>query len=142
MALNLFSSLGYGSEEDDHAVLTTLARALRPGGRLLVETNHRDAIVVYLSRGGPPGLRLPDGTLILEQPRFDALSGRIETVWHYAGPHGAGSKQASFRMYSITELARLIEAAGMRVASLQAGCTGAPYSTVTGGRAGIVAVRV
>ena len=33
VALNIFSSLGYGSEEDDIAVLSNLRAAVRPGGR-------------------------------------------------------------------------------------------------------------
>ena len=36
-AINIFTSLGYGTEDDDVAILTTLRRAVRPGGRVFVE---------------------------------------------------------------------------------------------------------
>jgi len=41
VALNIFSSLGYASEADDVAILSTLRNAVRPGGRVFIETNHR-----------------------------------------------------------------------------------------------------
>jgi len=44
---NVFSSIGYGTEEDDLAVFTTLHNAVRPGGLVLIETNHRDTTVVF-----------------------------------------------------------------------------------------------
>ncbi|HEX7284718.1 MAG TPA: class I SAM-dependent methyltransferase, partial [Candidatus Angelobacter sp.] len=40
-AFNVFSSIGYGSEEDDVAMLKTLACAVRRGGRVLLDTMHR-----------------------------------------------------------------------------------------------------
>ena len=44
--LSLFSSLGYfGSEAEDLRVLRSVATTLRPEGRLLLETMHRDAVV-------------------------------------------------------------------------------------------------
>ncbi|HCF57851.1 MAG TPA: hypothetical protein DFS52_07635 [Myxococcales bacterium] len=67
-AINIFSSLGYGSEDDDRAILSTLARALRPGGRLFLETMHRDAVATMLSRRSKPAQRFADGTLIVEEP--------------------------------------------------------------------------
>jgi SAM-dependent methyltransferase len=44
VALNVFSSLGYGTEDDDLAVLRTLRNAVRPGGVVFIDTMHRDAI--------------------------------------------------------------------------------------------------
>jgi SAM-dependent methyltransferase len=41
-ALNFFTSIGYGTEQDDLAILRTLRAAVRPGGRVFVETNDRD----------------------------------------------------------------------------------------------------
>jgi SAM-dependent methyltransferase len=59
-AINIFTSLGYGTEEDDLAILQTLRAAVRPGGIVFVETNHRDAVAAFLARGGSRGRQLPD----------------------------------------------------------------------------------
>jgi len=144
VALNLFSSLGYGTEEDDLAVLSTLRAAVRPGGKVFIDTMHRDAVAVMLSKTPRPAHRLADGTLLVEEPRLDPVAGRVETTFHWSGPSGSGAKIASLRIYSVTELVRLLEAAGLRFVSLHAGCSPAPYVELpkaAGGRAGLLAVR-
>ena len=44
-ALNLFTSLGYLGDEEDTRVLAEIRRVLRPEGRLVIETMHRDWLV-------------------------------------------------------------------------------------------------
>jgi SAM-dependent methyltransferase len=138
-ALNVFSSLGYGSEDDDLAILATLRAAVRPGGLVFVETIHRDLVASLLARGQPPSQRLADGTLVVEEPRFDPVSGRMETSWYWAGPAGQGRKTASLRLYTATELVRLLERAGLRFRSAHQGCSTEPFGI--GGRLGLLAER-
>jgi SAM-dependent methyltransferase len=143
-ALNVFTSLGYGTEEEDVAILETLRAAVRPGGLVFVETNHRDATAAFLARGVPPSQRLADGTLVVEEPRFDAIAGRIETCWYWSGPAGQGAKPASLRVYAATELVRLIERAGLRYRSAHRGCSPEPFRAEgpdLGGRLGLLAER-
>ena len=144
VALNVFTSLGYGPEEDDLAILETLRAAVRPGGLVFVETNHRDLIAAFLARGIAPSQRLPDGTLVVEDPRFDPITGRVETCWYWYGPSGHGSKPASVRAYAATELVRLIERAGLRFRSAHRGCSPEPFRAEgpdMGGRIGLLAQR-
>lgn len=144
VALNVFTSLGYGTEDDDLAILTTLAAAVKPGGLVFVETNHRDALAVFLARGIAPSERLPDGTLVVEEPRFDPIAGRLHTVWYWSGPGGHGRKPASLRVYAATELVRLVERAGLRFRSAHAGCSREPFradAQGVGGRLGLLAER-
>lgn len=126
-AFNVFSSIGYAGEEGDRAVLRTIARALRGGGRFVLETLHRDPVVRRVASGGPPGTLLPDGTLVVEELRFDPVAGRVETTWHWSGPHRHGSKTASFRMYAIPELVALLHDAGFRLLSVHDGLSTAPF---------------
>jgi SAM-dependent methyltransferase len=53
-ALNLFTSIGYGTEDDDRKILATLRAALRPGGLLFVETKHRYLLAAHVSRDALP----------------------------------------------------------------------------------------
>jgi SAM-dependent methyltransferase len=143
-ALNVFTSLGYGSEEDDLAILRTLRAAVRPGGLVFVETNHRDLMATFLARGVAPSQRLPDGTLVVEDPRFDPISGRMETCWYWSGPAGQGRKPASLRVYTATELVRLLQRAGLRFRSAHRGCSPEPFRAEgpdLGGRIGLLAER-
>jgi len=143
VALSLFSSLGYGEESDDAAILGTIAAAVRPGGKVAIDTAHRDVLVARLAREQVSAHRLPDGTLLLEEPRFDPVAGRVETTWFWSGPRGSGQKSASIRVYTITELVRLLERVGLRLeAALHPG-TGAPFKPAgpaLGGRVLLVAV--
>ena len=144
VALNIFSSLGYGIEADDVAILATLRRAVRPGGCVFIETMHRDQAVLFLSRTERHAYRLEDGTLFVEEPRFDALSGRVESTWYWSGPSGSGRKRSSLRVYSATELARLLAAAGLRVDSVHSGCSKDPFVSAGPGmsaRLGLRAIR-
>ena len=144
VALNVFSSIGYGEESDDIAILSNLRAAVRPGGYVFVETAHRDGFMVMQAHGQHFGNRLADGTIFLEQPKLDPVSGRIDASWYWSGPRGAGQKSSSLRIYSVTELIRLLPAAGLQLRSLHSGCSADAY--VASGRAmswrlGILAVR-
>lgn len=143
-AMNVFSSLGYGSEADDLAILRTLAAAVRPGGLVLVETMHRDLFIAGRAHGVRSALRLPDGTLFLEEVSFDPLAGRADSRYYWSGPSGAGEKSSSMRVYAITELVRLVEAAGLRVRSAHRGCSPESFEydpASAGGRVALLAER-
>ncbi len=144
VALNIFSSVGYSSEDDDIRVLATLRAAVRPGGFVFIETAHRDWVAAALAHNRDRGWRLPDGTLMLEQPQLDPVSGRINSTWYWSGPTGAGQKSSSLRIYTASELARLIGAAGLRLLSVHDGCSAAPFvgaGTGMSRRLGLLAVR-
>lgn len=145
VALNIFSSLGYGGEAEDVAILSNLRTAVRPGGSVFVETMHRDLVVANLSGNSRPANRLPDGTLLVEEPRFDPIAGRVETTWYWSGPKGSGQKSASFRAYTATELVKIIEAAGLQLRSVHNGCSTEHFvspGSAIGGRLGIFADRI
>jgi SAM-dependent methyltransferase len=142
-AINIFSSIGYGSEDDDLAILTTLRRALVPGGKLFLDTNHRDAVLMWQATGARPAHRLSDGTIFCEEPRFDAVAGRVETTWYWQGPRGGGQKSATIRLYCVTELLALLARAGFAFASAHRGCSPEPFrggGLDGGGRVGILAI--
>ncbi len=109
--LNLFSSLGYRGEEGDRATLGEFHRVLRPGGSLVVETMHRDRLIaIFQPRGWD---NLGGGSTLLEERRFDPVSGMIETDHVIVGPDGQRQGITyRIRLYTATELVRLLEEAG------------------------------
>lgn len=125
--LCLYTSFGYGEEEDDLEMLSGLRRAARPGGVVFVEAAHRESVVARCGSGRTTERRLSDGTRFVEESRFDARTGRLESVRSWRGPAGSGVKTSSIRMYSVGEIADLARSAGLVVLSRHCGCTPRPF---------------
>jgi ubiquinone/menaquinone biosynthesis C-methylase UbiE len=129
-ALNLFSSLGYLGREQDTHVLTEIGRVLRPGGRLVIETMHRDLLVL---RWADSDWRLlGEGRLLLEQRTFDAASGIATTTMTLID--GAGERESrvwSVRVYAVTELLAMLERAGFAEAKCYGDFDGGAFGTGT-----------
>jgi SAM-dependent methyltransferase len=144
VALNIFTSFGYGTEEEDLAIFRTLRAALRPGGRVVVETNHRDLMCAYIARGSKLSMRMPDGTIFLDEPTFDAISGVATLNWYWSGPTGSGEKHAQWRCYTPTEIVAMLQRAGLRFAGAYKGLSKTPYraeGAEAGGRLAVIGVR-
>lgn len=144
VACNIFSSFGYGTEDDDLAIFRTLRDAVRPGGRVVVETNHRDLVCACIARGSKSSTRLPDGTIFIDEPVFDAISGVVTLNWYWAGPHGSGEKHAYWRCYTPTQIIGMLECAGLRFAGAYNGLSKVPYkmeATDADKRLALIAMR-
>jgi ubiquinone/menaquinone biosynthesis C-methylase UbiE len=125
-AINLFSSLGYLGDEEDVEVLREIHRVLRPGGRLVVETMHRDALV----RGwrDQDWRLLGEGRLLLEQRTFDAASGVAQTTQTIIERTGEReSRSFSVRVYTATELVAMLRSAGFAETRCVGGLDGSPF---------------
>lgn len=144
LACNIFTSFGYGTEEEDVAIFRSLRAAVRPSGRVIVETNHRDMICAFIAHGSKISKRLPDGTLFLDEPEFDAITGVVRLNWYWSGPHGSGEKHAVWRSYTPTQIVGLLQRAGLRLTEAYKGLSKTPYRAEgpdAGGRLALIAVR-
>jgi SAM-dependent methyltransferase len=112
-ALNLFTSIGYFGDDGDLAVLRELRRVLKPGAALVIETTHRDRLVsIFRERDWEP---LSDGALFLEERRLDLVAGVIEATHTLLRDDVVVSRRTHLvRLYTATELVRLLERAGFR----------------------------
>jgi SAM-dependent methyltransferase len=124
-ALNLFSSLGYLGDEDDTRVLAEICRVLRPGGRLVIEIMHRDALVLHFRDSG--WHLVGEGRVLLEQRTFDPAAGVAQTTQTLVEPSGErDSRTFSLRVYTATELLAMLDRAGFE----ESRC----YGDLAGGR--------
>lgn len=71
-----FTAFGYFDDEDNRRVLAEAHRSLGPGGRLLLDLNHRDPLLRVLH---PAGVEERDGNFLLDKSRYDLETGRIQT---------------------------------------------------------------
>jgi ubiquinone/menaquinone biosynthesis C-methylase UbiE len=120
--LNLFTSIGYAGKEGDTQALREFRRVLRPRGRLVVETMHRDRLArIFQARRWE---RLPDAFLI-EDSRFDQVAGEHEnTIIHV--PDAGKRREFPYRIrcYTATELVEMARAAGFGAVACYGGLEG------------------
>jgi SAM-dependent methyltransferase len=113
-AVSLFSSLGYfGSDAEDLSVLQGIRRALRPGGRFVLDTMHRDLVArEFLERDW---WSTPEGDHVWVERDFDPVEGVSHEVLRWRDREGEkGEKAHSIRIRSATEWQALLREAALR----------------------------
>jgi len=126
--LSLFSSLGYfDSDEDDLRVLEGMRRAVEPGGRLLLETMHRDLIARrFLERDW---WETDAGRPVRVEREFDAVTGTVREMLWTLGPEGEPIERASrIRVRSATEWGEVLRETGWRPLEWLGGWRGDPFT--------------
>jgi SAM-dependent methyltransferase len=121
--LCLGTSLGYLGDEGDRAALCEFRRVLAPGGRLVIETLHREEIGARLSEHEERPMRSGD-TLCIER-RFDRARGVMHEAQRLEDGAGDGPPRAyELRVYGESELRRMLENAGFAVIGHHASLAG------------------
>jgi len=115
----MLSSFGYFDEETNLRVATAICRALKPGGRFLLDIINRDYIVGDVpSRVWWEG----DGCVVLEEVDFNYHTSRVLIRRSVVFGNGRQSEQEiSLRAYSLHEVGKLLRQAGLRVLDVSGG---------------------
>jgi SAM-dependent methyltransferase len=129
-AVNLFSSLGYLGDEEDTKALAEIGRVLRSGGRLVIETLHRD-LLVRIFREQDWHL-VGEGRLLLEQRTFEPATGLTQTTQTLIDGSGErDSRSFSLRVYTATELIAMLSRAGFADSRCYGDLDGGAFTTDT-----------
>jgi len=109
-ALNFGGSFGYFDEEDNTRVVSAIGRALRPGGRFLIDMPTPETIFPRFRERLWLGAR---DVLVLAENRYDHETGRIDSDWTIVSPDGRReTRHSSIRLYTYRELSALLRDAG------------------------------
>ena len=144
LAVNLFSSIGYFSDDEDRLVLDRFWRALKAGGLFVLDTRNRDQIVRSLP---PEERKRVNGWTLRIENAFDPATSRWRARWsRIAGPGaarpgpprgGPGEKRAAgeqligeseIRLYSAHELSAMLRPERWSRVELYGGLDGTPFS--------------
>ncbi|HVK85434.1 MAG TPA: methyltransferase domain-containing protein, partial [Kofleriaceae bacterium] len=115
----LFSTFGYFDDETNKKTVTNIARALKPGGRMMIEILNRDYIIADLpTRVWWEG----EGCVVLEEVELNYFSSRIQVNRSVVFDDGRQLEQEiSVRAYSLHEVGKLLHSAGFRVLEVSGG---------------------
>ncbi len=108
-----FTTFGFFDDETNRRVTQSIARALKPGGRLLLDVVNRDYIVADLpTRIWWEG----DGCVVLEEVDFNYFTSRLVSRRSIVFDDGRQVEQdISIRAYSLHELGKMLHHADFRV---------------------------
>jgi SAM-dependent methyltransferase len=130
LAVNLFSSIGYFTDDEDRLLLDRFWRALVPGGTFVLDTRNRDQVV----RSLPPEERrqLDTWTLRIENA-FDVTTSRWRARWWRlppGAPPGGGTLigESVIRVYSAHELSAMLRPERWSHVDLYGDLEGTPFS--------------
>ncbi len=115
----LFSTFGYFDDETNKRTVSNIARALKPGGRVMIEILNRDYVIADLpTRVWWEG----EGCVVLEEVELNYFSSRIQVNRSVVFDDGRQLEQEiSVRAYSLHEVGKLMHAAGFRVLEVSGG---------------------
>jgi len=104
------NSFGYFDDAGNTAMLNSLFRALKPGGRLVLDAscNAESRLPNFRER---EWARIGD-ILFLEENEFDHAQGRMITHYTFVHEGKEETRTGSHRMYTYREVCQMLEAAG------------------------------
>ncbi|MEE2787850.1 MAG: class I SAM-dependent methyltransferase [Myxococcota bacterium] len=111
-AICLDSTFGYFSDAENLVALRAMARALKPGGRLIIDVANRDRLVSELpARSWWEG----DGCLIQEDSEFDPRTSRVRIKRLLVFADGRQDEShVAIRLYSAHELETMCRVVGLQ----------------------------
>lgn len=107
--VNWFTSFGYFSDAVNLDVCRRMLRALRPGGRLLIETVNKTYLKSHFRSGSDETI---GGVRIVHEHRRIDRTSRINDTWTMSRGRRKERHRISVRIYSGAELRALLRAAG------------------------------
>lgn len=123
LALNLFSSIGFFTDDEDRLLIDRFCTALKPGGAFVLDTRNRDFAIHEVTP--EETVRLPEGTARVEN-RFDVRTSRLQQDWWLESEHRPLGR-LEIRLYSVHELLRMLRPERWSQVALFGGLDGRPF---------------
>ena len=138
--VNLYTSFGYFTPAQNEAALRRMARALKPGGRLLID--HRDPDY-DAQLPGRLWYRAGSKHFILEERRFDRRTRITESTQLVvtSGRRFIVQRSLRFQEFSLPQWRRMLRRAGLRLLRAYSGYDGRRHRPASTGRLIVVAER-
>ena len=117
-ALSMFTSFGYFDDDGNAQVLSELHRALRPGGRLLLDLPN---VVASCRRGLAQQWVEREAGVVFEEFERDACAGRLLSRKVVANGEVRRPYRFAFREYTFREISTVLQRVGFEVEGARGG---------------------
>ncbi len=124
---SFFTSFGYFDDDENEKVLAGIARALRPGGRFLIDMMNRDWLLTHPQQR--TWTQREDGALFMEETSLELVPSRVIARQMLIDPKGGPqvTKEYFLRAYTCAELTSLLRRHGLAVKHVHGGTDRRPY---------------
>ena len=141
--INMFTSFGYFEDESDNTlVLKNVSRALKRGGKFLIDHNNVGHLLARMLREGKKTKRgellvdtktelLSNGLRVTTKSEFHYATMRWSLTRSWEEKGRTKSYRTNVRLYSLPELQHLLEEAGLRVEKAWGDFQEAPFTLET-----------
>lgn len=111
--INMFTAFGYFDDDtEDQKVLNAVGRALKPGGKFLIDLLNTPRIIRDFR--AQSWEELSDGTFVLTQRDYNLLTGNNEELRAYIAPDGRVHEvRLTCRLYFYPELTKMLNRADL-----------------------------
>lgn len=123
--LNLFTSFGYFTDDENIEFIRSIARILKPGGRYYIDYLNPQRVTAELVE---ESTREKEGLKITEKRRIDKNARRIEKTIILQWDEHSQMFYESVRLYEPDEMLDMLREAGLSNRSIMGSAQGEPYS--------------
>ena len=117
---NWFGSFGYFSEEENFDVLARYAKALRPGGRVLIDQPNRANLLRHFQG------KFEQGDVTIHN-YWDSQRQRIDGAWVVKSGGKKHKNPMLIRLYTPGQFRKLFDRVGLEIEALYGNWSGEPY---------------
>ncbi|GIW22167.1 MAG: methyltransferase type 11 [Candidatus Sericytochromatia bacterium] len=126
--INLFTSFGYFSDEENFDVIKRFAKALKKGGKLLIETINREWALKQTSTNGLTWLLYPSGMVFLANNKYDIITGRWTSEQYVVDNNKISEQEQNVRLYTYTEYKMMFSQVGLKIIEVYGEKDLSPYT--------------
>lgn len=123
--LNLFTSFGYFSDDENTGLIRSIGRVLKPGGRFYIDYLNPPRVLEGLV---PESTKERNGVHVTERRRFVSDTKRVEKTITIVRDGRAEDFHESVRLYDCGEIMAMLSGAGLRIDGVMGSIEGELYS--------------
>ncbi len=124
IVLNLYTSFGYFSDEENNTFLLSISRLLKPDGRFYIDYFNPPYVLANLVK---ESMKEKDGTKIVEKRKYDSSNHRVEKTIIIEQNRNSEVFHESVRLYNYSEMLCMLQDAGLHIEGVFGDVNGDPY---------------